>query len=113
MTTIWTSPCNPAEVKRDERGGLRFCYRPVYHTSCGLCEFSLLCEVGDMYKKWFDDFLKLYSLNEQPVKYDEPPWLADQLQQPLRAKECKHAIGVARPATTEDAAVLRLLRRRT
>jgi len=79
LNTIWKCKQRPAKVKKDELGGLRFCYEPLMHYPGSYCVFSLWCEVGEPYKHWFKGFFELHQLDEKHQEYPERPWLADRL----------------------------------
>ena len=78
MRTVWSGPPDHpvrARVRRDDAGGLRFCYRAVGRGDAD-CEFSLWAEVGEPYRRYFDEFFALYELKDH-VEYSGPPWYAD------------------------------------
>lgn len=81
MKVIWQGKHPLTQVLQDDQGGLRFQYVPLYHDLDCFCSFTLWCEVGDLYRKWFDDFFVEHRLAEEPVTYDGPPYMADRLEQ--------------------------------
>jgi hypothetical protein len=83
MTVIWTGDHPQTQVLQDDKGGLRFRYVPIYHDKECLCEFTLFSEVGRLYQKWFAGFLADHRLADKPLTYDEAPYLADRLDQPI------------------------------
>ena len=87
MKVIWTGDHPQTQVLQDAKGGLRFQYVPRYHTPECLCSFSLFSEVGQLYRKWFDGFFVDHRISDEPVTYDEPPYFADGLEEPITMKE--------------------------
>lgn len=80
--TIWKNEKDrsKAKVVQDEKGGLRFEYVPYMHApDDSWCSFSLWCEVGEKYKYAFEGFFNEHKISDEPIKYDERPWLADKL----------------------------------
>ena len=78
MKVIWTGEVN-AQVLQDRKGGLLYRYVPIYHDKSALCEFTMFCEVGALYQKWFEGFFKNNKLADAPVVYPGWPHIADQL----------------------------------
>lgn len=81
LITIWEDSklSVRAAVLRDELGGLRFRYNPVHHCN-GTCEYSLWCEVGEMYRKYFKEFHHMFRILDEPITYTDRPYVADQCE---------------------------------
>lgn len=72
--------CGSTQVRVMADGTARFHYR-LDGGDDGSCEFSLLSEVGEHYRRKFDVIFDAYEMKfaEHPAKLAEAPWYADRV----------------------------------
>jgi len=69
---------NPTVLKTTE-GGLIFRYDVPFHGD-GTCEFTLWCQVGEVYKKYFRDFWQHHKLSDKSLEVHGAPYIYDTLE---------------------------------
>ena len=60
------------------------------YTTCGgemSFRFHMLCEVGELYKPWFEEELRARAISVETRKLDEQPWIADFRVKQIRPAE--------------------------